>query len=99
MSRLFRQVIDASNLFWGGKESIGFKIDYRKLKTFLERKYHVTKMFYYAGLRIFDFEYSILDSKPIDLAKLTEHLKIKRESEQDQNEQDLIDQTLAKINF
>lgn len=94
----FYAFIDASNLFWGGRESIGFGIDYRKLKQFLERKYNVSKIFWYAGLRIFDFEYSILDSKPIDLAKLSEYLK-EKQKEASENEKELIERTLSKINF
>ena len=53
----FYAFIDASNLFWGGKESMGFGVDYRKLKRYLENKFNVTKIFFYNGVRIFDFEY------------------------------------------
>lgn len=62
--------IDASNLFYGGEKSLGWKIDYKKLLTYLKDKYHVSKTFYYAGIELSGFPYSILDSKPIDLNNL-----------------------------
>lgn len=94
----FYAFIDASNLFWGGKESMGFGVDYRKLKRYLENKFGVTKIFFYNGVRIFDFEYSILDPKPIDLALLVAHLK---NLQKDASEKDilLIEKTLSRINF
>jgi hypothetical protein len=30
--------IDASNLFYGGKKSLGWKIDYKKLLAYLQEK-------------------------------------------------------------
>ncbi|MEI6499312.1 MAG: NYN domain-containing protein [bacterium] len=90
--------IDASNLFWGGRESMGFGIDYKKLLEHIQSKYNVTKTFYYSGLRIFDFEYSILDNKALDLAKLTDHLK-ELQAKSDEKEAALIEKTLSKINF
>ena len=94
----FYAFIDASNLFWGGKESMGFGVDYRKLKRYLETKFNVQKIFFYNGVRIFDFEYSILDPKPIDLAALTARLK---DLQKDASEKDipLIEKTLSRINF
>lgn len=97
-AKSFYAFIDASNLFWGGKESMGFGVDYRKLKRYIETKFGVTKIFFYNGVRIFDFEYSILDNKPLDLAKLTEHLKNLKTSA-DEKENFLIDKTLSRINF
>jgi len=39
--------IDASNLFYGGEKSLGWKIDYRKLYEYLKQKYEVSSVFYY----------------------------------------------------
>ena len=94
----FYAFIDASNLFWGGKESMGFGVDYRKLKRYLENKFRVSKIFFYNGVRIFDFEYSILDPKPIDLALLTAHLK-NLQKDASEKEAPLIEKTLSRINF
>ncbi|MBI2028615.1 MAG: NYN domain-containing protein [Candidatus Levybacteria bacterium] len=62
--------IDASNLFYGGEKSLGWKIDYEKLISYLKDKYIVSKVFYYAGIELGGFPYSILDNKPIDLDNL-----------------------------
>lgn len=66
--------IDASNLFYGGQKSLGWKIDYKKLLKYLKDKYGVSRSFYYGGIETFNFEYSILESKPMDLKKLLSHL-------------------------
>lgn len=90
--------IDASNLFWGGKESIGFRIDYKKLLNYLKENHHVTKAFYYGGLRIFDFEFSILDNKDLNLSLVEEYLQ-KIEAEAEEKERILIQKSLNKVNF
>ncbi len=38
--------IDASNLFYGGVKSLGWKIDYKKLIKYIKTKYLVKKVFY-----------------------------------------------------
>lgn len=75
--------IDASNLFYGGVKSLGWKIDYQKLLNYLKEKYKISKAFYYAGIEIYNFPYSVLDDEPIDLEKLLEFLlnKLKQESQ------------------
>lgn len=66
--------VDASNLFYGGQKSLGWKIDYKKLLKYLKDKYGVSKTFYYGGIEMFNFKYSILDNKLINLRKLLNHL-------------------------
>jgi len=61
--------IDASNLFYGGVKSLGWKIDYKRLLEYLKGKYQVRKAFYFAGVEIYEFPYSILKNQ-IDLEKL-----------------------------
>ena len=39
--------IDASNLFYGGEKSLGWKIDYRKLLSYLKEKYDADSMWWY----------------------------------------------------
>jgi len=63
--------IDASNLFYCGEKSLGWKIDYKRLIKYIRSQYQVKKVFYYAGVELNGFEYSILKSQPIDLDKLT----------------------------
>jgi uncharacterized LabA/DUF88 family protein len=51
--------VDASNLFYGGEKSLGWKIDYQKLLNYLKSKYNVNRVLYFGGAEIykFDFEY------------------------------------------
>lgn len=70
--------IDASNLFYGGEKSLGWKIDYKKLIKYIKRKYLVKKVFYYGGVELNGFPYSILDKKPINLNKLITYLNGKK---------------------
>lgn len=69
--------IDASNLFYGGEKSLGWKIDYKKLIKYLRKKYGVQKVFYYGGIEVYDFNYSVLDKKPLDLNKFINYLEKK----------------------
>ncbi|MCX6808879.1 MAG: NYN domain-containing protein [Candidatus Berkelbacteria bacterium] len=94
----FYAFIDASNLFWGGRESMGFKIDYKKLLDLLKNKFNVDKTFYYGGIRTFDFEYSYLDNKSLDLAGLEEYLKQKSETAEEKDKLS-IEKSLNKVNF
>jgi len=90
--------IDASNLFWGGRESMGFNIDYQKLKKYLNERLGVTKVFYYGGVRTFEFPYSVLDNKPLNLADLYKHLTdLKAKAEE--KDLFLIEKSLNKVNF
>lgn len=66
--------MDASNLFYGGVKSLGWSVDYKKLIKYLRIKYRVTKVFYYAGVELSGFKYSILEDKEINLIKLLKHL-------------------------
>jgi len=81
MKKLAYAFIDASNLFYGGEKSLGWKIDYRKLIKYIKKKYLVKKVFYYGGVELDGFPYSILDNKPINLKKLINYLKLKSADE------------------
>ena len=52
--------IDASNLFYGGEKSLGWKIDYRKLLIYLKDKYKISKALYFGGAEIHDFDFDYL---------------------------------------
>ncbi len=69
--------IDASNLFYGGEKSLGWKIDYRKLLAYLKSKYRAHKVFYYGGVEMHGFSYSVLDGRPINLDALLRYLEKK----------------------
>lgn len=66
--------IDASNLFYGGVKSLGWSVDYKKLLNYLKNKYKISKVYYYAGVELSGYIYSILDGE-IDLKKVLNHLK------------------------
>jgi len=51
--------IDASNLFYGGEKSLGWKIDYEKLFQYFKDKYQADKVFYFGGIEIFGFKHDI----------------------------------------
>ncbi len=92
--------VDASNLFYGGKTSLGWKIDYKKLLGYLKEKYAVKNCFYYGGIETFGFKYSVLDKKPIDLKALRRYLSGKiKEPKLSADQVVLIGRSLKTINF
>lgn len=66
--------IDASNLFYGGEKSLGWKIDYRKLFQYLQEKYGVKKIFYFGGVEVHDFQYDYQADETVSLKDLERHL-------------------------
>ena len=66
--------IDASNLFYGGVKSLGWSVDYKKLLKYLRSKYKISKAFYYAGVELSGYKYSVLEDMEIDLDKLLKYL-------------------------
>ena len=71
--------IDASNLFYGGEKSLGWKIDYKRLLIYLKRKYGVSKIFYFGGIEIQGYKYDYLRNETIPIKiiekKTTEYIK------------------------
>ncbi len=83
--------IDASNLFYGGEKSLGWKIDYRKLFEYLKEKYQVSVVLYFGGVEIHDFKYNYLDDKTIPIAELEKYLvKLIKNDGNKFNEADLL---------
>jgi len=66
--------IDASNLFYGGVKSLGWKIDYAKLLAYLKEKYDVSQAFYFGGVEIHDFKYDYQIQETVPLKTLEAHL-------------------------
>ena len=66
--------IDASNLFYGGEKSLGWKIDYQKLLNYLREKYGVSSAFYFGGVEIHDFKYNYQADETVPLKVLEKHL-------------------------
>ncbi|MBU2545191.1 NYN domain-containing protein [Patescibacteria group bacterium] len=66
--------IDASNLFYGGQKSLGWKIDYQKMFYYLKEKYETDKVFYFGGVEIHDFNHSYLNNDSVLIEELEKHL-------------------------
>jgi hypothetical protein len=66
--------IDASNLFYGGEKSLGWKIDYLKLFDYLKNKYSAEKIFYFGGVEIGNLRYDYMNSETVPLIDLEKHL-------------------------
>jgi uncharacterized LabA/DUF88 family protein len=66
--------IDASNLFYGGEKSLGWKIDYEKLIEYLKEKYGVSKVFYFGGVELHDFRYDYQTEETVPIDALEKHL-------------------------
>ncbi len=59
--------IDASNLFYGGQKSLGWSIDYAKLRDYLKEKYGIERAYFFGGVEIYryPFDYLAYESVPI----------------------------------
>lgn len=66
--------IDASNLFYGGEKSLGWKIDYEKLLHYLQDKYGVSKAFYFGGVELHDFRYDYQRAETVPIDTLEKYL-------------------------
>ncbi len=66
--------IDASNLFYGGEKSLGWKIDYEKLFNYLKNKYNVGPIFYFGGVEIYNFQYDYQKEETVPINKLETYL-------------------------
>jgi len=75
--------IDASNLFYGGEKSLGWKIDYQKLLVYLKEKYKISKALYFGGVEIHNFTFDYLKNETVPINKIEQHLTefIKKEGE------------------
>ncbi|MCK9352470.1 MAG: NYN domain-containing protein [Candidatus Paceibacterota bacterium] len=94
--------IDASNLFYGGEKSLGWKIDYEKLFGYLNEKYGAEKVFYFGGVETHGFQYDYLaeDSVPInDLEKFLSATLKKRGSKFDEASLLLWGRHIKRIHF
>jgi uncharacterized LabA/DUF88 family protein len=66
--------IDASNLFYGGEKSLGWKIDYAKLFQYLKDKYSVSRVLYFGGVEIYDFPYNYLKDETVPIEEIERYL-------------------------
>lgn len=66
--------IDASNMFYGGRKSLGWSIDYEKLIHYLKEKYDASSIYYFGGADIHRFPFDYLNNETIPLHDLEEYL-------------------------
>ncbi len=66
--------IDASNLFYGGEKSLGFKIDYKKLLKYLQIKYQASQAFYFGGVETHGLAFDYLQEDSVNLKVLKNYL-------------------------
>ncbi len=66
--------IDASNLFYGGEKSLGWKIDYDKFFQYLKEKYSAENVFYFGGVEIHNFPYDYQTEETVPIKNLEKHL-------------------------
>ncbi|MCD6528558.1 NYN domain-containing protein [bacterium] len=94
--------IDASNLFYGGEKSLGWKIDYQKLLVYLRNKYRVSKALYFGGVEIYDFKFDYLKNETVPIKELERYLtKILKEKADKMSEAALLllDRHLRRVRF
>lgn len=94
--------IDASNLFYGGEKSLGWKIDYKKLLSYLKEKYQVSKALYFGGVEIYNFRFNYLENRTVPIDNLEKHLtSVIKDEANELNEAELllIDRHLKRLHF
>lgn len=62
--------IDASNLFYGGEKSLGWKIDYSRLIKYLKEKYQVSAVYYFGGVETHGYKHDYLKNETVPLEEL-----------------------------
>ena len=94
--------VDASNLFYGGEKSLGWKIDYHKLLDYLRNKYGVSKAFYFGGVEIYKYKFDYLNNTTVPLNEIEIYLSnIIKNSGNKLNEAQLllVSRHLSRIHF
>ncbi len=66
--------IDASNLFYGGKKSLGWSVDFEKLYKYLQNRFQASHIFYFGGVEIHKFPFDYLMNETVSLKNLEKYL-------------------------
>lgn len=102
MNKKVYAFIDASNLFYGGEKSLGWKIDYLKLIKYLKSKYGVSEVLYFGGVETHGYKYDYLKNETVPLKELEKRLVdyINREGKKvDEAKLILLSRHLQRIRF
>ena len=68
--------IDSSNLFYGGKGRLGWKVDYERLAKYFKKKYKVKKIYYYSGVEAHGYDPIMSSLKEYPINELISYLKV-----------------------
>lgn len=66
--------VDASNLFYGGRKSLGWSIDYEKLLEYLKERYDASRVYYFGGVETHRFPFDYLKHDTVPLSELEDYL-------------------------
>ncbi len=94
--------VDASNLFYGGEKSLGWKIDYGKLLKYLKDKYQMSKALYFGGVEVHQFNFDYLQNETVPIEEVEKYLveMIKNEGNKlNEAELILIGRHLRRVRF
>lgn len=94
--------IDASNLFYGGEKSLGWKIDYSRLIKYFKEKYEVSEVYYFGGVETHGYKYDYLKNETVpidDLRKRLESYISKEGKKLDEAKLILLSRHLSRIKF
>ena len=94
--------IDAANLFYGGRKSLGWSIDHEKLIAYLKDRYQVATIYYFGGVEIHDFPFDYRTNDTVPVVKvdkyLTDYIKEKKKYSNEARLA-LLDRHLKRIRF
>ncbi len=94
--------IDASNLFYGGKKSLGWSVDYQKLRGYLEDKYQVSQVYFFGGVEIHRFPFDYIKNETVPILNLEKYLStLIKEKGDDMTDAELklLDRHLKRVRF
>lgn len=91
--------IDASNLFYGGEKSLGWKIDYRKLSQYLINKYKIKTIYYFGGVETCDFKFDYINRYTVPLDQLEKHLNKLLKDSINEPKRDSISRHIKRVKF
>lgn len=67
--------IDASNLFYGGRKSLGWSIDYKKLRDYLTEKYQVSQIYFFGGVEIYNYHFDYIQNDTVPIRTIERYLE------------------------
>jgi len=94
--------IDASNLFYGGKKSLGWSVDFQKLFKYLQDRFEASNIYYFGGVEIQKFPFDYLTNETVSLKELEKYLigyVEKNKKDLTSAKLTLLDRNLKQVNF